>query len=80
MANMIGMAILIIIQSVSSYAFLTRYFNIYLYIYILVSLNIKKVSKVSNGNNIFSNCERKSAFNKYFSSIATDIQDKYTYQ
>ena len=77
MANMIGMAILIIIQSVSSYAFLTRYFNIYLYIYILVSLNIKKVS---NGNNIFSNCERKSAFNKYFSSIATDLQDKYTYQ
>ena len=29
------------------------------------------------GNNIFSNCERKSAFNKFFSSIATDLQDKY---
>ena len=29
------------------------------------------------GNNIFSNCEIKSAFNKFFSSIATDLQDKY---
>ena len=29
------------------------------------------------GNNIFSNCERKSAFNKFFRSIATDLQDKY---
>ena len=29
------------------------------------------------GNNIFSNFERKSAFNKFFSSIATDLQDKY---
>ena len=29
------------------------------------------------GNNIFSKCERKHAFNPFFSSIATDLQDKY---
>ena len=29
------------------------------------------------GNNIFSKCERINAFNKFFSSIATDLQDKY---
>ena len=29
------------------------------------------------GNNTFSKCERINAFNTCFSSIATDIQDKY---
>ena len=29
------------------------------------------------GNNTFSKCERINAFNTLFSSIATDLQDKY---
>ena len=29
------------------------------------------------GNNTFSKCERINAFNKFFSSIATDLQEKY---
>ena len=32
---------------------------------------------ISYGNNTFSKCERINAFNTFFSSIATYLQDKY---